>query len=106
MPKNKKQLASSDSDSGPDDRTPAKKSKSEGGSGSTTNAKGEDEWLLDKTRKITVSEFKSKLYVNVREYYEKDGKLLPSKKGISLTVPQWKKLLECADEVNAKIKTF
>lgn len=53
-----------------------------------------------------MSEFKSKIYVNVREYYEKDGKTLPGKKGISLTVPQWKKLLESADAINEKIKKF
>lgn len=81
-----------------------KKSKTE--SGSTTNDKGEEEWALDRNRKVTVSEFKNKIYVNVREYYEKDGKTLPGKKGISLTVPQWKKLLEHADEINEKIKKF
>ena len=37
--------------------------------------------LNDKgTRRITVNEFKGKWMVNVREYYEKDGKMLPGKK--------------------------
>ncbi|XP_055625761.1 RNA polymerase II transcriptional coactivator [Toxorhynchites rutilus septentrionalis] len=106
MPKNKKKQDTSDSDSGPDDRTPVKKSKVEDGSSKSTSAQGEDEWQLDRNRKVTVSEFKNKVYVNVREYYEKDGKQLPGKKGISLTVSQWKKLLESADEINEKIKTF
>ncbi|XP_065086033.1 RNA polymerase II transcriptional coactivator [Ochlerotatus camptorhynchus] len=105
MPKNKKQ-DTSDSDSGPDDRTPVKKTKTDGTSGSTTNDKGEEEWPLDRNRKVTVSEFKNKVYVNVREYYEKDGKTMPGKKGISLTVPQWKKLLENVDAINEKIKKF
>ncbi|XP_055531386.1 RNA polymerase II transcriptional coactivator [Wyeomyia smithii] len=105
MPKNKKD-DTSDSDSGPDDRIPVKKSKGDGDTKSTTNKNGEPEWQLDRNRKITVSEFKNKVYVNVREYYEKDGKELPGKKGISLTVPQWKKLLESADEVNEAIKKF
>uniref|UniRef100_A0A023EET7 Putative transcriptional coactivator p15 n=2 Tax=Aedes albopictus TaxID=7160 RepID=A0A023EET7_AEDAL len=103
MPKNKKQ-DTSDSDSGPDDRTPVKKTKTD--SASTTNADGETEWTIDRNRKVTVKEFKGKIYVNVREYYEKDGQSLPGKKGISLTVPQWKKLMEHADEINDKIKTF
>lgn len=31
-------------------------------------------------RKVTLSEFKGKTMVNIREYYEKDGKELPGKK--------------------------
>ena len=36
---------------------------------------------LSKMRFASVSEFKGKKYVNIREYYEKDGDLLPGKKG-------------------------
>ncbi|XP_053688078.1 RNA polymerase II transcriptional coactivator [Sabethes cyaneus] len=106
MPKNKKKEDTSDSDSGPDDRTPVKKSKTDEDAKSSTNKSGEPEWQLDRNRKITVREFKNKVYVDVREFYEKDGKELPGKKGISLNVSQWKKLLECADEVNEAIKKF
>lgn len=35
---------------------------------------------LPKSRRVTVSEFKKATYVNIREYYEKDGKVLPGKK--------------------------
>jgi hypothetical protein len=40
-------------------------------------------------RKVTISLFKGTPMVNVREYYEKDGKLLPSTKGLSLQAEQW-----------------
>lgn len=40
-------------------------------------------------RKVTISLFKGTPMVNVREYYEKDGKLLPSTKGLSLQADQW-----------------
>lgn len=59
-------------------------------------------WKLDKDkdRVLTISEFKGKTYVNIRDYYEKGGKLLPGK-GISLTVDQWRVLGECVADVDA-----
>ncbi|XP_022187956.2 RNA polymerase II transcriptional coactivator [Nilaparvata lugens] len=121
MPKNKKpQSASSesDSDSGPDDRKPqppSKKSKpakseggDKGGSGSSMkkNAEGEYEWELEGTKAVKVREFKGKIYVDIREYYEKNGKLLPGKKGIALTVSQWRKLNEIAGEVDDVVSSL
>ena len=43
----------------------------------------------ERRRKVGVSEFKGKTYVNIREYYTKDGKDLPGAKGISLPPDQW-----------------
>uniref|UniRef100_U5EXJ9 Putative transcriptional coactivator p15 n=1 Tax=Corethrella appendiculata TaxID=1370023 RepID=U5EXJ9_9DIPT len=103
MPKNKKE-ESSDSDSGPEDRTPAKKAKGEP-SGSK-NKDGEYVIDLDGKKRITVREFKSKVYVDIREFYEKDGKQLPGKKGISLSGENWRKLLASADEINEQLKNF
>ena len=37
-------------------------------------------WEISKMRRITISEFKGMRMVNIREYYEKDGKDLPGKK--------------------------
>jgi hypothetical protein len=44
---------------------------------------------LSSTRRADVSVFKGKQYVGIREYYEKDGKQLPGKKGISLPADQF-----------------
>ena len=42
--------------------------------------------------------------MDLREYYEKDGELLPGKKGIALDLPQWDKLVEAVPDVNAAIQ--
>ncbi|CAN6483411.1 unnamed protein product [Victoria cruziana] len=44
---------------------------------------------LSSKRRVTLQEFRGKTLVSIREYYSKDGKELPSSKGISLTTEQW-----------------
>ena len=41
-----------------------------------------------------MSEFKGSVFVNIREYYEKDGKTLPGRKGI------YKSLLTLSESVD------
>ncbi|KAK8242717.1 putative RNA polymerase II transcriptional coactivator [Phyllosticta capitalensis] len=93
-----------------DDEAPkGKKSKStskakKGGSsanGMLTDDNGDQYWELSTLRRVTVSEFKGKSMVNIREYYEKDGKTLPGKKGISLTVEQYTELLKALPAVES-----
>jgi hypothetical protein len=45
-----------------------------------TDDNGDKYWEISKTRRVVISEFKGKKMVNIREYYEKDGKSLPGKK--------------------------
>jgi len=47
---------------------------------------------LSRTRKVVVKKFKGKVFVDIREFWSKDGEDLPSKKGISLPLEQWKML--------------
>ncbi|KAK5846089.1 RNA polymerase II transcriptional coactivator KELP -like protein [Gossypium arboreum] len=47
--------------------------------------------LSDK-RRVTLQDFRGKTLISIREYYKKDGKELPSSKGISLTEEQWSTL--------------
>ncbi|EDW11169.1 RNA polymerase II transcriptional coactivator [Drosophila mojavensis] len=112
MPKIKKaeRKSSSDSDSGPDDRNPppskkskegadVKSNKNDSGDGSETTT-----WTLEGMRQVRINEFRGRKMVDIREHYEKDGKVLPGKKGISLTLSQWKKLLAVADDVTRALE--
>merc|ERR1711970_1717752 len=94
MPKDRRP-STSDSDSGPDDGPRQKKAKQEKkGSGASSNSKarkndsGETYFDLEKMKRVTV-----------REFYEKDGKSLPGKKGISLTTGQWNMLKDLIPDV-------
>ncbi|GJQ73408.1 putative transcriptional Coactivator p15 [Trypoxylus dichotomus] len=88
MPKNKpSKKDSSDSDSGPEDRTPVKKSKPNPPPKSTSsrNDDGEPSWDI--------------------EYYMADGgDLRPGKKGIMLTMEQWQKFKSIVSDVDEAIK--
>ncbi|KAL2071354.1 hypothetical protein VTL71DRAFT_12589 [Oculimacula yallundae] len=57
-------------------------------------------------RRVTVQEFKGHKLINIREFYEKDGEYKPSSKGISLTVDQYKSLLEVLPKVNTHLKSM
>jgi len=116
MPKTKKlDDSSSDSDSsGPRDRNPppSKKVKSESspaksssGAGGSQAKKSDDEsWSLDKTRMVKINEFKGRIFIDIREYYEANGELKPGKKGISLSASQYQKLKEILPEVDEALK--
>lgn len=57
---------------------------------------------LSGSRQVRVNKFKGTLYVNIREWYDKDGALAPGK-GISLQVPQWRTLTESLDSIASAI---
>lgn len=55
-------------------------------------------------RFITLSSFKGRTYVNIREYYRTDdGELRPGRKGIALKPSEWKRLLAEAETINQQL---
>ena len=56
-------------------------------------------------RKVTISSFKGKVFVDIREWYEKEGVLAPGQKGLSLAPEQWAKLREALPALAAALAT-
>lgn len=107
MPKSKEYISSSGSES--DEERPKKKQKKEKDkpkkdASKSSISKEEDTMLqLSKMRYVSVSEFRGKKYVNIREYYEQDGDLKPGRKGIALNEEQWKKLKDHITEIDEQL---
>lgn len=66
-----------------------------------TDDEGNAYYSLGRDRRISLSSFKGKRYINIREYYEdkKSGEMKPGKKGITLNALEWKNLLAVADQL-------
>ncbi|XP_073847607.1 RNA polymerase II transcriptional coactivator-like [Musca autumnalis] len=97
--KPKKNKSTSNSDSGPQDRAPPPKKED-----AVDDKINNYQWSLENQRQVRVNDFLGKKLIDIRIYYEKNGELLPGRVGISLSVTQWKKLLEYRDEINAAVQ--
>ena len=66
---------------------------------------GESEvkFILDSKRRITVHKFKGQIKVDIREFYDDNGVMKPGKKGISLSLENWKKLKGFLDDIDESI---
>ncbi|SPO06719.1 related to RNA polymerase II transcriptional coactivator [Cephalotrichum gorgonifer] len=106
-----KRRASIDDDSGSEAGAPLAKKPKSGLTATATPTQGslrDDDgnayWELPKNRRVTVSEFRQSTFVNIREYYKKDDKFLPGKKGISLNLEEYGELLKAIPAINAELK--
>ncbi|KAI8296936.1 putative RNA polymerase II transcriptional coactivator [Colletotrichum sp. SAR11_240] len=106
--KGSKRSAKRDAPSDSDDDKPVKKTKTsmseDLGSGKDNN--GDPYWDLSGKRRVGVSQFNKATLINIREFYEKDGNMLPGKKGISLSIPQYEALLKAVPAINAKLRAM
>lgn len=48
------------------------------------DSNGDPYWEISKMRRVTISTFRGKTMVNIREYYEKDGQEFPGKKVVCI----------------------
>ncbi|QCE15119.1 RNA polymerase II transcriptional coactivator KIWI-like [Vigna unguiculata] len=58
---------------------------------------------ISKNRRVSVRNWQGKVVVDIREFYSKDGKQLPGKKGISLTMDQWNVLRTHVEEIDKAV---
>nr|CAH8827527.1 unnamed protein product [Trichobilharzia regenti] len=92
-----------------DEHVETKKPNRSGGStksSKTTTSGGEQ--LIDLTGKkfACVRDFRGKVFVDIREYYEdkSSGELKPGKKGISLNLEQWEYLKSSINDLDEDVK--
>lgn len=64
------------------------------------NEDGQEYWALTKSKRISVSKFKGSVNINIREYFEKDDKWLPTKKGITLNMDSWNLLKKIVSDID------
>ncbi|KAL2148359.1 hypothetical protein VTH82DRAFT_2279 [Thermothelomyces myriococcoides] len=107
MPYNKKRQAGSENDAG---QQVAKKSKGEKNAQKDLkhgiDAEGNPYWEIGNNRRIGSSKFKGATLINIREYYTApDGELRPGKKGISLSLEQYKAFLRVIPELNEQLRS-
>ncbi|KAL2824685.1 transcriptional Coactivator p15-domain-containing protein [Aspergillus cavernicola] len=77
---------------------------SHGGTIRKEDSNGDSYWEISKMRRVTVSSFRGKTMISVREYYEKDGEELPGKKGISMPIDQFSTLLNLLPDIETALK--
>jgi len=92
------------------EKRPATKAKSTG-KAAAASAKGDEEeekkYELGRSRFVSVSEFKGRAMISIREYYTADdGELRPGRKGISLSTEQWEKLKEHMSKIDAELEAL
>lgn len=62
---------------------------------------------LSPVKQVDVRSFMGRTLVDIRQYYTSPaGMALPSKKGISLTVAQWRRLQAAMGEIDGKVQAM
>ncbi|KAE8801675.1 RNA polymerase II transcriptional coactivator KIWI [Hordeum vulgare] len=59
---------------------------------------------ISKNKRVAVRSWNGKVMVDMREFYVKDGKSLPTRKGISLSMDQWEILRDNIKAIDEAVK--
>ena len=63
-------------------------------------------FTLGEKKKISVGRYKKQVLVNIREFYDKNGASLPTKKGCAFSVETWETLKDLIPDIDQVIKEF
>ncbi|RKP05226.1 transcriptional Coactivator p15-domain-containing protein [Thamnocephalis sphaerospora] len=97
---------SSDEESGTEVKTKKQKQATVSSSGTPQleNAEGERYFRLGPKKRLTVRKWKNMVLLDFREYYtDAAGEERPTKKGLSLTLDQWKILKTSLEDIDEAI---
>ncbi|XP_007048467.2 PREDICTED: RNA polymerase II transcriptional coactivator KIWI [Theobroma cacao] len=83
-----------------DDHAPPKKSFKTTAAANSDDTDGIVVCEISKNRRVTVRNWQGKIWVDIREFYVKDGKQMPGKKGIALSLDQWNLLRDHVEEID------
>ncbi|SMR54625.1 unnamed protein product [Zymoseptoria tritici ST99CH_3D1] len=104
-PSRKRVAAFEDPDSDTNNQQTKKSKKTSGFSTEMqTDADGNPFWEISNKRRLGVSTFKNNVMVSIREFYEKDGQMLPGKKGVTLTTEQFNAVIELLPQIEPVLK--
>ncbi|KAI4317073.1 hypothetical protein L6164_024983 [Bauhinia variegata] len=87
------------SDGDPDGHMPHKKSAKK----DSDDSDGMVVCEISKNRRVSVRNWQGNIVVDIREFYIKDGKQMPGKKGISLSMDQWNVLRNHVEEIDKAV---
>ncbi|KAF8507741.1 RNA polymerase II transcriptional coactivator [Gautieria morchelliformis] len=81
-----------------------KKESTNGNSNVHSTHNGEQYIELSPSRRVSVRMYKGVKLVDLRQFYGRDGEKKPGKKGIALTVDQWKCLRRSVRDIDTMIQ--
>ncbi|KAK5061145.1 hypothetical protein LTR84_007687 [Exophiala bonariae] len=110
FPSKKRKSSNQTHDDSDIDDAPAKRGKASSGtsfkpsSQPLVDSDGNPYWEISKARRVTLSDFKGRQLIGIREYYQKDDEWLPGKKGISMSLEQYSALMDILPQIENALK--